>query len=612
MVDPSSACLFWKDELIVPVHANHSLIAKLTRSIGSAYFIIRAKLKEVVEFLRLDVKKIPQSCSGFRSNQIRIIGSLQTACIKAYRLLSTSEVIHKNALLLIERCRFEVWQTEFFGQLTSHSNPTHLGLILRVLESKGLIMGDLCTLKEKYGFCFQLSCPSRPLDTQPTQLVTMTDPSDPSWLENSTNFLREIHEALDAAKFLNPTVSDPLRYKTFVHKLRHLNDTLILLLPRQDAAAFEQAVITALIANKDIATLKAVERDARCQEDLTAISRAASTRLWTIEVRQMSGEFASVQTNLKLPKSTLKFRGNTGDLYKSRTSAIYMPENGTPTHVLVEWKYHTDTEDDFDNMPIHWDIESVVGLLYKTPQPKGFRVLTCLGYIEDDGRFGIVYKKPEIADQQLHPVSLSDLLADDDNDHVPDLGDRFQLAYTLANSINEFHSMGWLHKNINSYNILFFRTRASSAASISGIDISSPFIAGFDFSRHIMARTTPPTITKAYELYCHPSYLREGSFASGFRRKYDIYSLGLVLFEIGVWKKLDDFNVPEGPRESLPSQIESEYIQWLGPSMGSTYRAAVMACLKGTYWPLPDDSQSLEELSEFRTRVLWELGRCSA
>jgi serine/threonine protein kinase len=315
---------------------------------------------------------------------------------------------------------------------------------------------------------------------------------------------------------------------------------------------------------------------------------------------------------LKLSKSTLKFEGNTTDLYKSRTSAIYTPENGIPAHVLVEWKYHTYAEDDFDHISIYRDIESIVGLLYKTSQPKDFRALTCLGYIEDYERFGIVYKKPEIADQQLDPVSLSDLLADDDNEHVPDLEDRFRLAYTLANSIHEFHSMGWLHKNINSHNILFFRTHSPSATTISGIDISSPFIAGFDFSRHITAETMPPTITRAYELYCHPSYLRDGSFASGFRRKYDIYSLGLVLFEIGVWKRLEDFRVPEGSREGLLIHIESKYIQWLGPSMGSTYRTAVMACLKGTYWPLPDDSQSFEELTEFRTRVLWALGRCSA
>src|SRR5205814_1941625 len=114
-------------------------------------------------------------------------------------------------------------------------------------------------------------------------------------------------------------------------------------------------------------------------------------------------------------------------------------------------------------------------------------------------------------------------------------------------------------------NILFFRTRSPSATSTGRVDISSPFIVGFDCSRHILAPTTPPTITKAYELYCHPSYLKEGSFAKGFRRQYDIYSLGLVLFEIGVWKKLEEFENADGPRDGLATQIEGEYIRWLGP-----------------------------------------------
>ena len=127
-----------------------------------------------------------------------------------------------------------------------------------------------------------------------------------------------------------------------------------------------------------------------------------------------------------------------------------------------------------------------------------------------------------------------------------------------------------------------------------------------------MSPTTPPTISKTYELYCHPSYLGERGFASDYRWKYDIYSLGLVLLEIGHWRTLESFIDHGAPREELRNQVETECIPGLGESMGSIYRAAVRACIKGTYWPLDDGHQTLEELNEFRTRVLGELGRCFA
>jgi hypothetical protein len=609
MVEPCSACLFWKDELIVPIHANHSLMAKLTRSTGSAYFIVRDNLKEVVKNLHLNLSNVPQSPSDFRTSQIGIIGSLQAACVKSYTILTAPDVIYKNALLLIEMCRFEVWKTEFFTQLAESSNQNYLGLILRILEDKGSLMGNLSVLKEKYGFSFQLAYPPSLLESQHSQ--PLADAVDIVWMNNSAKLLRKIHESLNAAMSLNPTISDLPKFKMLVDKLRRFNDILILLLPERDMRTLEQAIITTLITNSGVSTLRAVERDTKDQEEWRAIARAASTKLWTIEIRQMSGQFALVQKPLKLPRNTLRFSSKPEDKYQIRTPAIYTPEDAPPTHVLVEWKYISFTGDDFDNISIHQEIESLVSLHHETRRSKDSPFLACLGYFEEDGRFGLVYQKPDHADQKQDPVSLADLLGDGDNDHMPDLGDRFRLAYSLANSINEFHSMGWLHKNINPYNILFFQTRSPTQGHQSGIDISSPFLAGLDFSRHVTVRTTPPTITKIYELYCHPSYLREGSFASGFRRRYDIYSLGLVLFEIGCWRKLEEFDLSEGPREGIASQIEEEYIHWIGVSMGSTYRAVVLACLKGTYWPLPDDKDSWDELNQFRTRVLWELGRCS-
>jgi hypothetical protein len=596
IVNPNSACLFWKDELIIPVHANHSTMAKLMGSAGSAYFTIKDKLQQVVESIRSGLGGSLLADSPFGFAQFATISSLQAACIKAYRLLTIPEMVRQDALLLIERTRFEVWQTEFFGkrQLRSTSNSAHLDLALKILESKASIIGNFFCLKEQYGFRFQF----------------MGDSPDAGPIKMAERPLDEIHEALDSAKNLKPMVSDILKYRKLVSRMQNLNDMLILLLPGWDTTTFNQAVTTSLIAAKDIPTLRSLERTAIGSESLVAVGQAASTKLWTLEIRRMSKGISTIKERLDLPKSSIRFQGGVNELYKSRTPALYTSPDGITLHVLVEWKYPDPAKDDFDGTMQNRDVESIVGWLHKSHQPECLKVLTCLGYFEDTDRFGIVYEKPSFADQRQDPISLSELLSDGGDDHMPDLGDRFRLAYALASVINEIHSTGWLHKNINSDNILFFGNSSSSPESVA--NISSPFVAGFDFSRHTMSPSTPPTISRTYELYCHPSYLSEKGFASDYRWKYDIYSLGLVLLEIGHWRTLESLIDHDAPREELRDQVKTECIPGLAESMGSVYRDAVSACITGAYWPLDDDHQTLEELNEFRTRVLGELGRCFA
>jgi hypothetical protein len=88
-----------------------------------------------------------------------------------------------------------------------------------------------------------------------------------------------------------------------------------------------------------------------------------------------------------------------------------------------------------------------------------------------------------------------------------------------------------------------------------------------------------------------------------------VYSLGLVLFEIGVWEQLENFDDARQPRDYLQRVIMSDYLQQLAVSMGSTYRDVVATCLNGSYWEFDDKHGTQEELVEFRRRVLRPLER---
>jgi len=599
MVDSLSACLFTRNELRIPVHANHSAIAKFTKSPGSAYLTIREKLDEVIKSAHLDPNKDSPEAFGLRSPLLGITASLQAACSKAYRLLAPGSL-----LLLVEMHRFDAWRTEFFRQkrMQVFPEPTLVELALRLLEDKVSLLGDLFRLQEEFGVRFHPVSATVGFDPQMKSKMVLSDHSNAGWHAHLAARTVAVHEILDAVQLLTPEVSNMNKHKALFQKVRATNDTLLLLLPQPTSVMVDQTAVSSLIRAVDERSLKELERLAMAVPGLDEISCAAAMMLWTLRVSKINHKPMAGLESMKHPYGTVRLEGN---IYTPRTPAKFTPHGGTAFPVLIEWKYSTRKDDDFEDIVFHQEMEDISHLLNKTPKPEGFKTLRCLGYFEEKGRVGLIYEPPSIAEGRTDPISLSNLLtmANEDMDNMPVLGDRFRLAYSLANAISEFHSMGWLHKNINSDNILFFSGQSSA------VEVSSPFIVGFDHSRHIGSKTSPATITNVYERYCHPSYLSQKNFASGYRRKYDVYSLGLVLFEIGVWEQLENFDDARQPRDYLQRVIMSDYLQQLAVSMGSTYRDVVATCLSGSYWEFDDKHGTQEELVEFRRRVLRPLER---
>ena len=142
---------------------------------------------------------------------------------------------------------------------------------------------------------------------------------------------------------------------------------------------------------------------------------------------------------------------------------------------------------------------------------------------------------------------------------VPDLGDRFGLAKKLMRSVVALHTCGWLHKRIRSENILFFAAQSNPGEVISAStkDFSRPILAGYGLSRpddipdeeegerprHQSRRENSPELkesTYKRSIYKHPEKATNPRRRS--RHSYDLYSLGLILLEIGLWEDLQKYN----------------------------------------------------------------------
>ena len=236
--------------------------------------------------------------------------------------------------------------------------------------------------------------------------------------------------------------------------------------------------------------------------------------------------------------------------------------------------------------------------------------LRLLGWFEDPrrSRYGLVYELPNFSLYQMpdhlpassrlcsrQPQSLLSFLqhgADTDSSNMPNLEDRFRLAFNLASSVLYFHTKGVTHRNINSNNVLFFpeeQSATSTGAKLwkEGV-IRKPFVASFDqCADDVPNAQEEPFISSIYR---HPRTVR--GLRTSFRPAYDLYSLGLILLEIGLWMPLCKLWKTRYTRADFKVRLQSVYIKKLASKCGTTYMRIVDHCLRAG-----DDNRSTQSLS---------------
>ena len=284
--------------------------------------------------------------------------------------------------------------------------------------------------------------------------------------------------------------------------------------------------------------------------------------------------------------------------------------------VFVEWQSYIGTSGR-PNKLAEEQIHRLGDFLSIPDRPHDLRILDCIGLFNDktSSRYGVVYHLPwymrDLA-RRVHrkdlghvckPSSLTHLL--DNVDAVLDLGIRFDLAKKLVYSIVALHTCGWLHKDIRSRNIFFFPARPANNRSFNNRqkDIGRPYIMGYglsrpddvamsiqrneirlgqDYSRDDRVRVTDisraPQEDVEIDLYKHPDKVVNP--ARRFRHSYDIYSMGLVLLEVGLWQSLEMFkNGSWTDSYTFRKFVLEKLVPDLWGQCGSIYGGVVKDCL---------------------------------
>ncbi len=172
------------------------------------------------------------------------------------------------------------------------------------------------------------------------------------------------------------------------------------------------------------------------------------------------------------------------------------------------------------------------------PKRTSFNILPCVGYIQERSSraFGVVFDMDGGCNMDEPPVILSKFYAL--KRRVP-LELRIQLAYTLAVALSNFHQVGWVHKELKSENVLFFKRALdqgcsgpqSGSAEYTDIDLTQPRLFGFECSRPEDAESLLNTdYTPKNNAYRHPQ--RWGKPMINFEKAHDVYALVRLSFWI--------------------------------------------------------------------------------
>ena len=259
-------------------------------------------------------------------------------------------------------------------------------------------------------------------------------------------------------------------------------------------------------------------------------------------------------------------------------------------------------------------IQQLARLLKGNARPTSLLLPICEGYIKrHPSKCSILYKLPESADPMKRPRTLLSMLPPNKNAPkrppqimiLPTLEDRYQLASVLAEGILKLHSISWLHKRINSNSIVFFDHG-------DGFTINQPLMIGFGVSR--TSNQAAETVDlrhmgTEFDVYQHPD-LRADAHRR-YETRYDIYSLGLVLLEIGLWQSIYYLKEKDQDAQQFRRKVKNVCETHLSHLMGKAYQRAVLCCIdndeiwKNAQGVDGDDSVTVQEI--FCWRVVKEL-----
>jgi hypothetical protein len=572
----------------------------------------------------------PFSVSGLLMGGLTFPAQLFSSGVVAYTTIS--DVRNMGSSFGKQYWLFKIQESRYLFWGTCHKacSPGGLDLdqmpgiireaIVNALVQINSLLEDKDRLATRYGL-------QRVGDIQPTELSLIRRES-----QRQQNMVTRLHRGSSLLRKVQWVVRDQGRFAELTQQLTGLINALYEMLP-VPAGPWVGDTITAqtladtLINGGGMNPIGGSQglpnpQPGELQQAITATLTASNREQVensTMPLQPVASGFSIDVQRLEFPdQSRTK---NTAPHLRSWARQKHVDPLSGPDFLLIEWRQYDLKGGEKSKVDLQARIEALVKMLREKPRSDSFRVFDCLGYCMDNSapRFGITFRLP--SDYNLErdsvPMSLFEVMTDYPKD-IPYLGDRFGLAYLLAESVHALHTTGWLHKSICSRNVLLFRKNLHPAVpgiSHRPVSLETPYFTGFALSRPDGPATdsslTAPILEVA--IYRHMDVQGSGGRAiSRYRAIYDVYSLGMVLLEIGTWQTIQSF-YPRGAASDFDfgRLLLQKVVPRLGVSMGENYMNAVRKCLEGSFERLAGFNQneysSMSYKDNVRQGLLWEV-----
>ncbi|KAL8930554.1 MAG: hypothetical protein Q9208_000738 [Pyrenodesmia sp. 3 TL-2023] len=329
------------------------------------------------------------------------------------------------------------------------------------------------------------------------------------------------------------------------------------------------------------------------QQDQDAMALGLTT--WA-EIRQIKDQPNRIDKDFSLANSTVDTIEDPsilrlGTLCTTIHKANLLNKNKIrKDSVLVEYKTYPPMPEgisgadsqDLDER-IYKRVNQLAGLL-STAGSNALGTLPFKGFVKeaDRLRYTFVFDIPD-ATKEAKPDSLHQMIESPVLGRHWSLSDRFSLAFGLAKTMGTFHMFGWVLKGFQSSSVVFCCDEQTAKPQL-----SKPYLAGFEYIRPVSGSTVgqPLSMGEKATLYCHPDVQDEPNIEFG--KIHDLYSLGVVLLEIGLWLTARQIlQQSRPPRPSKPGEVRGEYIRKANSKlplrMGKPYTEAVVACLESRH-----------------------------
>ena len=301
--------------------------------------------------------------------------------------------------------------------------------------------------------------------------------------------------------------------------------------------------------------------------------------------------------------------------------------------VLLDYGFIQDADPETGQLPSLRRYEELCIALdqeYDESRSRYTGTMRLLGWFVDPHRprYAFVYEVPgpislsiRSLNQHHSPQSLLSFLqhaANTISNNMPCLEDRFRLAFRLALSLLHIHAKGISHRNINSSNIVFMdddHPTDPDAMPWKEGAIRHPLLTSFDTCAE--DARAPHQESFISSIYRHP--MAKSGKRIAYKPAYDIYSLGLILLEVGLWMPIHTLWKTKYSEQGFKTRLQTLYSKKLAGKCGNRYMRVVEYCLSAADVRRPNPSATNQQSSQrqqpklqtdFYWNVLKPLERC--